>query len=152
MIKLFSIIFILFLANADVSAEPELALKDMAGKTHHLSDYKGKWLIVNYWATWCIPCQQEVPDLVALYDKRKDKDLMILGVVFEYKDTKEVTKFVDDMLVSYPIVLGNEKITNQIGSAEVLPTTYIFNPEGKLVKTRHGLITKAYIEKLVSQH
>lgn len=152
MIKLFSILLIFFLANADVSAEPELALKDMVGKTHHLSDYKGKWLIVNYWATWCIPCQQEVPDLVALYDKRKDKDLMIIGVVFEYKDTKEVTKFVDDMLVSYPIVLGNEKITNQIGSAELLPTTYIFNPEGKLVKTRRGLITKAYIDKLISQH
>lgn len=116
---------------------------------HQLSQYKGKWVLVNYWATWCPPCLEEVPDLVNLYDKRKHKDLMVLGVVFDYKDTKEVALYVDDMLMSYPIVLGDSRVTAQIGSAEVLPTTFIYNPQGQLLKIKRGLISKQYIEKII---
>ncbi|HEX5539576.1 MAG TPA: TlpA family protein disulfide reductase, partial [Methylophilaceae bacterium] len=58
--------------------------------------------------------------------------------------------YVDDMLMSYPIILGNDKVTRQIGSSEVLPTTYIYNPQGKLVTVKHGLITKQYVEQLIS--
>jgi thiol-disulfide isomerase/thioredoxin len=107
---------------------------------------------VNFWATWCPPCLEEIPDLVNLFDQRKDKDVMVIGVAFEYKSAKEVATFVDDMLMSYPIVLGDEKVIAQIGPADVLPTTYIYNPRGKLVKTKRGLITKAYIEKLIAEH
>jgi thiol-disulfide isomerase/thioredoxin len=134
-------------------AEPKISanflLKDMAGIKHQLSQYKGKWVLVNYWATWCPPCLEEVPDLVNLYDYRKQKDLMILGVVFDYKDVKEVTAYVDDMLMSYPIILGDDAVTAQIGAAEVLPTTFIYNPQGELVKIKRGLITKQYIEKMI---
>ena len=86
----------------------------------------------------------------ALYPAPHDKDLMVLGVAMEYKSGKEVAEYVDDMLMSYPIVLGNESVTAQIGSAEVLPTTYIFDPHGRLVVTRHGLITKEYVEGLIA--
>lgn len=126
------------------------SVTDTTGKQHQLSDYKGKWVLVNYWATWCPPCLEEIPDLVSLYDAHKDKNLVVLGVALEYKSAKEVADYVDDMLMSYPIVLGNDKVTAQIGPSEVLPTTYIFNPQGKLVKTRRGLITKQYIEQLIS--
>lgn len=126
-------------------------LEDMSGKEHLLSQYKGKWVVVNYWATWCPPCLEEIPDLVALYDSRKNKDVMVLGVVFDYEKVAEVEAFVDDMLMSYPIVLGNKKVAKQIGSAAALPTTFIYNPSGKLVKTKRGLITKQYIESYMSQ-
>ncbi|PPC86478.1 MAG: thioredoxin [Methylotenera sp.] len=150
-------IFVLFSLNSTVYAADTLVrknftLKDTAGKKHTLSQYKGKWVIVNYWATWCPPCLEEVPDLVALYDSRKNKDLMLLGVVFDYKDTTEVAEYVDDMLMSYPIVLGDDDVVKQIGSAEVMPTTYIYNPRGVLVKTKRGLVTKAYLEDLISNH
>ena len=125
-------------------------MKDMSGVQHQLSSYKGKWLLVNYWATWCPPCLEEVPDLVNLYDQRKQKDLMVLGVVFDYKDVKEVKEYVDDMLMSYPIVLGDDSVTQQIGTAEVLPTTFIYNPQGVLVKVKRGIVTKAYIEKIIA--
>ncbi len=128
----------------------DFSLQDTAGKTHKLSQYKGKWVIVNYWATWCPPCLEEVPDLVALYDSRKNKDVMLLGVVFDYKDTAAVAEYVDDMLMSYPIVLGDDEVIKQIGSAEVMPTTYIYNPRGVLVKTKRGLVTKAYLEALMA--
>ena len=144
------IAWLLLLVCGSVFAAPDFSVTDTAGKQHRLSDYRGKWLLVNYWATWCPPCLEEIPDLVALYDERHDKDLMVLGVAMEYKSGKEVAEYVDDMLMSYPIVLGNESVTAQIGSAEVLPTTYIFDPHGELAATRHGLITKEYVEGLIA--
>ena len=131
-----------FSAAANQPSSKNFVVKDTAGKTHVLSQYKGKWVIVNYWATWCPPCLEEVPDLVALYDSRKNKDVMLLGVA-------EVAEYVDDMLMSYPIVLGDDAVMQQIGSAEVLPTTFIYNPQGVLVKTKRGKVTKQYLEGLM---
>lgn len=144
-----SAIFLL-LISVNLDAGQGFLLGDMSGKQHRLSDYKGKWILVNYWATWCPPCLEEVPDLVALYDARKDKDIMVIGVAMDYENPKQVSDFVDDMLVSYPVVLGDEKVVSQIGRADVMPTTYIYDPQGKLVKIKRGLITRDYIEKLVS--
>jgi thiol-disulfide isomerase/thioredoxin len=137
------------LAFAEPAVAANFTLKDMSGNKHQLSSYKGKWVLVNYWATWCPPCLEEVPDLVNLYDHRKQKDLMVIGVVFDYKDVKEVNEYVDDMLMSYPIVLGDDSVTAQIGSAEVMPTTFIYNPQGVLVKIKRGLITREYIERMI---
>ena len=111
---LLSLSLLLFLTASSLVTAAEKApasfeLKDTAGVKHKLAAYKGKWVLVNYWATWCPPCLEEVPDLVNLYDHRRKKDLMILGVVFDYKSTKEVADYVDDMLMSYPIVLGDDE-------------------------------------------
>jgi thiol-disulfide isomerase/thioredoxin len=124
-------------------------LKDMAGKKHTLAQYKGKWVLVNYWATWCPPCLEEVPDLVALYDSRKNKDVMVIGIAFEYQDAKEVSDYVTDMLMSYPVVLGDDNTMKQIGFSDSLPTSYIYNPKGELVKIKHGLVTKQYLDGLM---
>lgn len=129
----------------------DFVLRDTAGKQHVLSQYKGKWVFVNYWATWCPPCLEEVPDLVALYDARKNKDVVVVGVVFDFDSEKEVFEYVDDMLMSYPIVLGDDQVKAQIGSADVLPTTYVYNPRGELVKIKRGLVTKQYLESLMKQ-
>jgi len=106
--------------------------------------------LVNYWATWCPPCLEEVPDLVNLYDKHKRKNLMVIGVVFDYKDVNEVKDYVDDMLMSYPIVLGDDTVTEQIGQMDVLPTTFIYNPQGRLVKIKRGVVTREFVEKLMA--
>lgn len=149
LIRAFSVLLIGLSLHA-AGAEKDFTLTDMAGKQHRLSDYKGKWVLVNYWATWCPPCLEEIPDLVMLYDQRKDSDLMVLGVALQYKTRQEVADYVDDMLMSYPVILGDKSVTSQIGPDEVLPTTFIYNPRGELVETRRGLITRQYIESLLA--
>jgi len=141
--------FLMSLGNIAHAAD-SFALMDTAGKKHTLAQYKGKWVLVNYWATWCPPCLEEVPDLVALYDSRKNKDVMVIGVVFDYESAKDVADYVDDMLMSYPIVLGDDEVSRQIGNADVLPTTYIYNPKGELVKIKHGKVTKQYLETFIA--
>jgi thiol-disulfide isomerase/thioredoxin len=129
-------------------ANHQFVMKDLAGKQHKLSDYRGKWVLVNYWATWCPPCLEEVPDLVSLYHQQK-KDVMVFGVVFDYETVASVKSFVDDLRMTYPVVLGDDEVAAQIGSADSLPTTYFYNPKGELVKIKRGLITKEYIENII---
>lgn len=142
------VVFMLGLHSVSYAANG-FVLKDMAGKKHSLAEYKGKWVIVNYWATWCPPCLEEVPDLVALYDSRKNKDVVILGVAFDYENAKEVSDYVNDMLISYPIVLGDDDTMKQIGFSNTLPTSYIYNPRGEMIKVKHGLVTKQYLDTLL---
>ena len=123
-------------------------LIDLDGKIHLSSDYKGKWIFVNFWATWCPPCLEEIPDLIALQDQHKKK-LIVIGIALDYKNKQEVIKFADDNLINYPLVLGDEKLIHQIGSADVLPSTYIYNPLGKLVKIHRGLLNRDTVEKLL---
>ncbi len=144
--RILLILCALSLPSLPATASEGFILKDMAGKTHSLAGYRGKWVVVNYWATWCPPCQEEIPDLIALHEKRRD--IVILGIALEYKSAKEVRNFVDENLMSYPIILGDDKLIAQIGPTDVLPTTYIYNPQGQLVKVRRGLITRQYIEQL----
>ncbi|HEY0563511.1 MAG TPA: TlpA disulfide reductase family protein [Methylophilus sp.] len=140
----------LLAGHAVADSKAQFAVTDIAGKLHKLADYQGKWVIVNYWATWCPPCLEEMPELVALYDARKNQDVMVIGIAFDADDQAAVVKFADDMLVSYPIVLGDASVIAQIGQAEVLPTTYFYNPRGELVKIKRGLVTKRYIESVIT--
>jgi thiol-disulfide isomerase/thioredoxin len=138
-----------FLALMALGAQAaDFKVTDTQGKTHTLSGYKGKWVLVNYWATWCPPCQEEIPDLIALYENKKN-NLVVIGIAMDYNDPKQVTAFADSMLMSYPIVLGNAKVAGQIGPVQGLPTTYLFNPEGKMVAQQVGAITQAVVESFI---
>lgn len=139
---------VLFVLALQVQATEGFNVKDMTGKTHTLASYMGKWVVVNYWATWCPPCLEEIPELIALHETRKD--IVVIGIALEYKDAGEVARFVDDNLMSYPVVLGDYKVIAQIGPASVLPTTYIYNPQGRLVKAKRGMITRKYVEQVIT--
>ena len=123
---------------------------DTKGQTQSLDAYKGKWVLVNFWATWCPPCLEEIPDLISLHDKYSKTKLVVIGIAMDYRDPKQVTEFADSMFISYPIVLGNAKIASQIGQVQGLPTTYLYNPEGKIVAYQVGALTKAAVESYIN--
>jgi thiol-disulfide isomerase/thioredoxin len=125
-------------------------LTDTDGKTHTLDGYKGKWVLVNFWATWCPPCQEEIPDLIALHGDEKNK-LVVIGIAMDYRNAKQVTDFADGLLVDYPIVLGNAKVAGQIGPVQGLPTTYLYNPDGKMVAQQVGAITRESVESFIAR-
>ena len=135
-------------------AQPAAAFTfvDSKGKTQSLKAYKGKWVLVNFWATWCPPCLEEIPDLIALYDDRKNRDLAVIGVAMQYQNPKTVLEFADSMFINYPVVLGTPKLADQVGPVRALPTSYLYNREGKLVAFRTGAITREEIETYINQH
>lgn len=124
------------------------SLTDSQGKVHRLADYKGKWVLVNFWATWCPPCLEEIPDLVALHEDSKN-NLVVIGIALDYKNPKQVLEFADQMMISYPVVLGNYAMAAQIGPVRGLPMTYLYSPQGKLVAQNMGPITRQEVERFI---
>jgi thiol-disulfide isomerase/thioredoxin len=120
---------------------------DINGKKHTLSDYKGKWVLVNFWATWCPPCLEEIPDLISLYESRKD--LMVIGVAIDEADPSLVLEFAESMSISYPTVIGDRRIAAQIDEISFLPSTYLYDPVGNPAARKLGLITRAEIEEFI---
>jgi thiol-disulfide isomerase/thioredoxin len=126
----------------------DFTLPDLNGKPVSVSDYRGKWVIVNFWATWCPPCLEEIPDLVDLYDQNRDR-LVVLGVNYEEANVEYLKEFVDSHLMSYPVMRMDPKPMTTLGPVTGLPTTYIISPEGQRVARQEGPITRADVEKYI---
>lgn len=140
-----------FLFAGSVIAEPvEYSLPDMSGKMHSLADYKGKWVIVNYWATWCPPCQEEIPDLVSFHDSHKDTDAVVLGINLEDVGQEQLESFVDSFMISYPILRSEPLATTPLGPVPGLPTTYIVAPDGSPVARQVGPVTSKQLEDYIA--
>ena len=129
---------------------PDFNLPDVSGKLHSISEWQDKILVINFWATWCPPCQEEIPDLIALHEDKKN-NLVVIGIAMDYQNAKQVTDFADGLLVDYPIVLGNAQVANQIGPIQGLPTTYLYNPDGKMVAQQVGAITRESVESFIAK-
>lgn len=121
--------------------------KDTQGKTHTLADYQGRWVVVNFWATWCPPCLEEIPDLISLYENRKD--VMVIGVAMEFSDPQVVMKFVEAMSINYPTILGSRQIASQLDDISMLPSTYFFDPDGRPAARKLGIVTRESIEAFI---
>jgi thiol-disulfide isomerase/thioredoxin len=127
----------------------EFALHDMQGNSLKLADFRGKWVLVNYWATWCPPCIEEMPELNALHQAHKNHDLVVIGVVTNYANRGVVEAFLKTRPLSYPVVLGDDRVYAAIGEVDILPTSYLYAPNGKAVMMQPGEITRASIETYI---
>ncbi|HAD99216.1 MAG TPA: TlpA family protein disulfide reductase [Gammaproteobacteria bacterium] len=130
---------------------PNFSLVDIEGNVHTDESTKGKYLVINFWATWCPPCLKEIPAFVEFYEKNSDR-VEILGLDYEQADKKTILEFTDTFMVNYPIILFDDKNGSQFtnfGDVFGMPTTYIYDPEGRLVDFRMGEIDIETLEKSI---
>jgi cytochrome c biogenesis protein CcmG/thiol:disulfide interchange protein DsbE len=131
---------------------PEFKLQGIDGKEIKLSDYKGKIVIVDFWATWCGPCRMGVPDLVALQKEYKDK-LVVIGISLDRVSgtEKDVKPFMAQYKINYPIIFGNETVVKDYGDIQAIPTSFIIDQKGNIVDKHVGLVPKeAYVSQIKS--
>lgn len=125
-----------FVRNPDPA--PDFKLETLDGKPLRLGDYKGKVILLNFWATWCGPCRAEVPDLVGLQEKYKDR-LQILGLVVDDDDQDAIRKFIAEFGINYPAAMATDEIRLQYGGIPALPTSFIIDDQGRVVQKHEGL-------------
>jgi thiol-disulfide isomerase/thioredoxin len=118
-------------------------VQDIAGQTLDFADLRGKWVIVNYWASWCAPCAKEIPELNAFYKDHGKKDAVILGVNYDGLPSNKLQDLVIKMGIAYPVLASDPKAMLGIGQVPGLPASYLISPEGKVVKTLFGEQTQA---------
>ena len=138
--------------------EPEVTFKDLQGKDVSLASLKGKVVIVNFWATWCEPCQAEIPWMIGFQKKYADKGFTLLGVAMDEEGKSVVEPYVQKTqfnvdghptTMNYPIVLGDDDLAAKFGGLLGLPTTYVVTRDGKVAKRYIGLATEADLDKLI---
>ena len=126
----------------------DFSLPQLGGGEVSLSDYRGHWLVINYWATWCAPCRKEMPELSALNEERAD--VTVLGLAYEDNDDSTMVEFLTDFHASYPILkVDVYEPPEPFGAPKVLPTTIILDPQGRAVKAFLGPVTRADIEQFI---
>ena len=127
-------------------------LPDLQGKDQSISQWKGKVLVVNFWATWCEPCRREMPEFIELQDELRDQGLLFIGIALDQRN--KVEQYSKEIGVNYPILLGGinaMKLATAAGNSyEVLPFTVIFNRNGEITSTHVGRIARDKLEPILT--
>jgi len=126
------------LLHDPMDVEP-FTVTDLDGRTLSSADWKGKVVLVNFWATWCPPCLAEIPDLIALQNKYRDR-LVVVGVSEDEISTDQVKRFAADRKINYPIVMTNPELQKRFTGITALPTTFVLDPDGQIAYKRIGIL------------
>jgi thiol-disulfide isomerase/thioredoxin len=129
----------------DPDPAPDFKLKELAGKELTLEAFRGKVILLNFWATWCGPCRAEIPELVALQNRYKDR-LQIVGLVVDDDDEKEIRKVIESEGINYPVALADTETRFAYGGIAALPTVFVINAEGRVMQKHVGLFNPALYE------
>ncbi len=142
----------------DIKSAPEVAFKDLDGKTATLDQYKGKVVLVNFWATWCDPCYIEIPWLIEMQQKYEARGFTVLGVSMDEDGKSAVAPFLakerfnvngQKLPMNYPIVIGSDEVADKFGGLLGYPTSFLISKDGKIVKKVQGLISYEELTKAI---
>jgi thiol-disulfide isomerase/thioredoxin len=129
---------------------PNFDLISTDGKNIKLSDFKGKVVIVDFWATWCPPCRKGIPDLIELQKEFKN-NLVVIGISLDQDTKSDVVPFIKKYGINYPIVYGTNQVIMDYGSINAIPTSFVINKEGKIVDKHIGLVPKSVLESKIKE-
>ena len=138
-------------ANMKGLAAPDFTLDSLDGKTVHLSDFRGKGVLLNFWATWCQPCKIEMPWFAELQKQYGPQGLQIVGIAMDDASPKEIGEFAHDLGVNYPILVGKEAVGDAYGGVQFLPATFYIGRDGKVVDKVFGLKGRGEIEDSIKK-
>jgi peroxiredoxin len=136
---------------AGAAAAPEFQLKDARGRTVSLDRYRGKVVVLDFWATWCHGCKTEIPWFMQFAKRYRKRGLEVIGVAMDEDGWKSVKPYVRTRKVNYPVVLGNESIARRFGAAENLPVTLLIDREGNVVESHTGVVDRDAWERRIQQ-
>ena len=126
---------------------PDFQLTDLQGRPLQLSSYKGKVVLLNFWATWCPPCLEEIPHFKALHSTYKDKGLEIIGISLDETGEGPVKAFAKAHGISYPVAMGSVRLTQDYGGIRAIPTTFLVDKKGRIAKKYLGSRQKQVFEQ-----
>ena len=130
-------------------AAPDWNLSDVDGKPVKLSDFKGKVVILDFWATWCPPCRAEIPGFVALQRKYADKGFTVIGVSLDEQGPSVVKPFMARLGINYPVVMGDQKTVGAYGGIAAIPTTFVIDRQGNIVNVYQGFTDQDTFESVI---
>ena len=142
-------LFLFAISVSAQSSQPDLALKDIRGRSFKLSDFKGKIVLLNFWATWCPPCRKEIPQLIKLQRKYRKAGLQIIGITYPPEKLSSVRAFAKRSKTNYPLVLGSERTKSSFTSSDVLPVTVVIDRVGKVREVIEGILLPEEIDEKI---
>jgi peroxiredoxin len=140
-----------FSGQTRAETAPDWSLTDVDGKAIKLSDFKGKIVILNFWATWCPPCRAEIPDFIDLQKQYQGKGVEIVGLSVDSDPPAKVAAFAKKNGINYPIAMSTEDLAQQYGVTEGIPVTCIIAPDGTIADKHLGMVDKDYLEGWVKK-
>ncbi len=129
-------------------AAPDFALQDVDGTVHHLSDYRGKVVMLNFWATWCPPCRKEIPEFADLQKKFGDQGIQFIGIALDDEGLAKVKPWLANHPVSYPILIPDAKVANSYGEMSSIPVTFVIDRKGMIRSSFTGLNSDSVVEAM----
>lgn len=124
---------------------PDFSLTDLSGRPLRLSDYRGKVIILDFWATWCEPCKEEIPHFIDLQNQYSSQGLQVLGISMDDSEPP-VREFQQKFKMNYPVAVGTAKLADQYGGILGLPITFVIDPSGRIVARHIGATNVSVIE------
>jgi thiol-disulfide isomerase/thioredoxin len=121
---------------------PDFTLKDVNGQPVKLNDFKGKVVLLNFWATWCGPCKIEIPWFIEFERTYKDRGFAVIGVALDEEGWEVVKPYIEMRRVNYRVVLGNPQVEQLYGGVESIPMSFVLDREGRVARTHLGLVSK----------